>query len=315
MNNGCRAGDTIIVKSGNKLVVDLGKDTTVCPGESVVLKPVTSATNYLWSTGDKTQQIMVSKPGKYWLKMDNGQCVGSDTIMVFNNPLPAVNLKDTLLLCGDNAIWVDIYKPGQKYVWSNGSKSGRLFISEAGKYYVQIEENGCVSKDSVEIRKMPLPVLDLGKDTFLCGDFNIFLDAGEWKSYLWKPDNSTERGLHVNEYGQYIVKVFTEEGCETSDTINILQECDPQLWVPNVFTPYNDDVNNTFKAVGHDIATFEMKIYNRWGELLYVTHDINKGWDGVFKGVLSQMDVYLWTITYTGYHTNKYIYGTVTLLR
>lgn len=142
------------------------------------------------------------------------------------------------------------------------------------------------------------------------------LDAGVGKAYNWLPGNSAESKLPVTTFGRYIVKVISEEGCESTDTINIVQECDPQLWIPNVFTPFDDNaVNNTFKPVAHDVAQFEMRIYNRWGELLFITNDINKGWDGTFQSQQCPLDAYLWTIYYTGYHTTKYLYGAVTLLR
>lgn len=180
---------------------------------------------------------------------------------------------------------------------------------------MQVTENGYVSKDSIFIIKKEIPALDLGKDTFLCGDFNILLNPGNWKSYHWLPDNSTQKELLVNKFGRYAVTVFTADGCEASDTININEQCEPQLWVPNVFTPFNDDINNIFKPVSHDVTAYEMRIYNRWGELLFVTKDLDIGWNGTFKGEQCQMEAYLWTIKYSGYHTNKYIYGTVTLLR
>ncbi|MGZ5243452.1 MAG: T9SS type B sorting domain-containing protein, partial [Bacteroidia bacterium] len=126
---------------------------------------------------------------------------------------------------------------------------------------------------------------------------------------------TTERELPIHTFGRYILKVTNNKGCENSDTINITQECDPHIWVPNAFTPFNEEPNNTFKPVVYDVFTIEMKIYNRWGELVFVTRDINKGWDGTFNGSPCTADMYLWTITYTGFQTNEYIYGTVNLLR
>ncbi|RYD83047.1 MAG: hypothetical protein EOP53_01960 [Sphingobacteriales bacterium] len=124
-NSGCSATDTIFVKSGNFLMVNLGKDTAICPGESVVLKASTSGKTYQWSTGGTTPQIVVDNPGTYWLKMSNDVCEGTDTIKILQNPLPTVVLKDTVLVCGNNPAFIDIYKPGQQYLWSNGSKSGQ----------------------------------------------------------------------------------------------------------------------------------------------------------------------------------------------
>ncbi|MGZ5304775.1 MAG: T9SS type B sorting domain-containing protein, partial [Bacteroidia bacterium] len=154
------------------------------------------------------------------------------------------------------------------------------------------------------------------KDSVLCGPFGFTIDAGNWKSYYWQPGNSTSRELFVHEYGRYILRITNEEGCEASDTIIIIESCAPKVWVPNAFTPANnDDINNTFKPVVSDIYNLEMKIYNRWGELIFVSTDANKGWDGTFNGKLCPMDIYIWTISYTSKHTQEYIHGTVNLLR
>jgi gliding motility-associated-like protein len=72
------------------------------------------------------------------------------------------------------------------------------------------------------------------------------------------------------------------------------------LYIPNAFTPNGDGVNETFSPKGEGIATFKMLIYNRWGELLYETTDLQKGWDGTFKGVLSQQDVYIYKVSARG---------------
>ncbi|RYD82428.1 MAG: T9SS type B sorting domain-containing protein [Sphingobacteriales bacterium] len=313
-NNGCSAIDSFNVSDGSYGIVNLGNDSTICAGENVILKSKTNGKNHLWSTGEKTSEITVNKAGKYWLQMDDDFCTGYDTIEIFHR-IPVVDLPDTAYLCGENPVWIDIYKPSQKYLWSHGAKDGKLFLQKAGKYFVLITEDGCTSTDSVFVTPAEFPVLNIGNDTFLCGFFNFTLDAGNWKSYNWLPGYSREQQLNVNKYGRYIVKVITEQNCEISDTINILQQCDPHIWVPNAFTPYNDEPNNVFKPVLHDIASMEMKIYNRWGQLIFITHDLDKGWDGTFNGKHCTVDTYVWTIHYTGFETNEYIYGTVTLLK
>jgi gliding motility-associated-like protein len=72
------------------------------------------------------------------------------------------------------------------------------------------------------------------------------------------------------------------------------------LYIPNAFTPNGDGINETFAPKGDGIETFKMLIYNRWGELLFETQDLQKGWDGTFKGVLSQQDVYIYKVSARG---------------
>ena len=90
----------------------------------------------------------------------------------------------------------------------------------------------------------------------------------------------------------------------------------PRIFVPNAFTPNNDNLNPFFIAKGVFIQTFTMRIFNRWGELLYVSHDMNLGWDGTYKGEKCQQDVYAYLIETKGSDGKLYTQnGSFTLMR
>lgn len=74
----------------------------------------------------------------------------------------------------------------------------------------------------------------------------------------------------------------------------------PQLWVPNAFTPNGDGVNETFVVKGENLRDFNLLIFNRWGELVYQTTDMNAGWDGTYKGQPCQSDVYVYKVAAKG---------------
>jgi len=97
-----------------------------------------------------------------------------------------------------------------------------------------------------------------------------------------------------------------------------------RLFIPDAFTPNKDNTNDLFKPVGLSILNgdnagdlkYDFQIYNRWGELVYETHDVTQGWDGRFKGQDAPMDVYVYIIEAHGLkYENFYMHGTVTLLK
>ena len=93
-----------------------------------------------------------------------------------------------------------------------------------------------------------------------------------------------------------------------------------EIWVPNVFTPNGDGTNEIFKPVTTEIQKLTMYIYNRWGEMIFETSDINGGWDGKFHGNDVPTGVYFWLIRYnenrsSAQNIEKEIKGSVTLLR
>ena len=75
-----------------------------------------------------------------------------------------------------------------------------------------------------------------------------------------------------------------------------VQECqESSIYFPNAFTPNQDLNNNLFDVKGHNIKSFHMLIYNRWGELIYETFSLDEKWDGYYNGQLVQEDVYVYT--------------------
>lgn len=99
----------------------------------------------------------------------------------------------------------------------------------------------------------------------------------------------------------------------TSNTVEISP--DASLYIPNAFTPNNDNINDMFGAVGEGITEFHMEIYDRWGTLVFVANDISTKWDGTFDGTPGQQDAYVYKIMAMGDDKKKiYKSGSVLLL-
>lgn len=109
-------------------------------------------------------------------------------------------------------------------------------------------------------------------------------------------------------------------GCEDTICQSIAMVEPYQIYTPNTFTPDGDEYNNTFKPVfppNYDVQGFSMRIFNRWGELIFESFDYERGWDGSYNGILSQDGTYTWTIDVTdGQRGDKYNYvGHVNIIR
>jgi gliding motility-associated-like protein len=98
----------------------------------------------------------------------------------------------------------------------------------------------------------------------------------------------------------YAVKVTDVKGCVNYDTVTVTI-VEPEVWTPSAFTPNGDGRNDVFYVRGRGFETFELVIFNRWGEQVFQTNDPNQGWDGSKQGSLNDMpsDAYVYVIRAT----------------
>ena len=118
----------------------------------------------------------------------------------------------------------------------------------------------------------------------------------------------------------YTVSILDSAGCPKTSSITIYVrsiKCNAEdIFVPNTFTPDGDGKNDMLFVRGNEISELFFAVYNRWGQLLFQTTDITKGWDGTFKGMKVDPAVFAWYIKakcYNGSEMKKQ--GNVTLIR
>ncbi len=119
-------------------------------------------------------------------------------------------------------------------------------------------------------------------------------------------------------YFTIIQTVTNTYGCSDTAQQTILFIPDFGFWIPNAFTPNKKDgINDVFKPVIYGVEQYEFLIFNRWGQQIFSTNDINEGWDGTFKKELSPLDVYVWKCSFTNKISGKEEnhVGHVTLVR
>ncbi len=145
------------------------------------------------------------------------------------------------------------------------------------------------------------PIIDLGNDTTLCVAEGFMLQVEEpFESLLWS-DQSTADHLIVGEPGLYWVEGRLRS-CVVRDSIRIEEvpfNCGCKVYIPNIFSPNQDGVNDTFQPVSPcEILDFELKIYDRWGALVYESTNATTGWDGKVKGEVPPQGVFAYQLQY-----------------
>ena len=193
-----------------------------------------------------------------------------------------------------------------------------------GNYVVNISySNFCLNSLPFSVIFSELNEFTLGQDVFFCDTTTLVLDAGlrTAVNYLWQ-DGSNGQTFSVNKSGLYWVQITDVNSCTKKDSINItIQNCEEcRLFIPSAFSPNDDGLNDLFKTrpqcpnIG--LQNFSLSVYNRWGQLVFMTHDINTGWDGRYKNKRLDQDVYVYLVDYS-FKQNKLHHqkGTIALVR
>ena len=319
-NGACVATDSINIIFTPSPIVNLGPDQSLCNGNTALLNAGNPGDTYAWSTGANTQTITVSTAGQYWVQVANGTCIGTDTVNVTVGLLANVNLGPDINLCNGASTTLDAGNPGMTYHWSSGETTQTINVSSSGTYYVNVSNNGCSGSDTINVVIGPPLTVSLGPDTTICPGDQLVIDAGKgYSSYAWIPGGESSHLIIINKPGTYGITVVDSNGCIARTSIWVDDFCPSDLYVPSGFDPDGNNLNNVFMAYCDNIVQFHIYVYNRWGQLVFESEDISKGWDGTFNGTPAPQDTYVYRIDYQLYdytqvHKHNKV-GSVTLIR
>ncbi|MFC2100235.1 gliding motility-associated C-terminal domain-containing protein [Bacteroidota bacterium] len=304
-------------------VFTMRNDTSICENTPINLFPdfqvmICKEPSFEWSTGATTFGIYANTIGMYSVTVTNNCGSWSDSIEIINvYPAPKINLGNDTSICIGDSITLDAGNDHILCVWNTGDSVNSITIDTAGTYFAQVtNEYGCSTTDFFSLFIDPPPEFHFGNDTTICLGSEVILDpAVNSGSFVWQ-DGSIDPVFYVKESGEYWVQVSTLCG-EDSDSIQVFVEpCYTKLFAPNSFTPNGDGLNDKFYLKGVYVMEFNLQIYNRWGQLVFSTEDMNEGWDGSFQNKKCKNEAYNWIVNYSDYfHENHVMTGQVVLVR
>jgi len=316
--NACTVYDTINLE----LIFpdpNIGNDTAICSGDSIVLNAAEGFVSYLWQNGSDDFSIVSNTEGLIWCEViDTNGCVGGDSLYLDILFPPVAYLGNDTVFCVGDSLWLvaSPWTNSVDYIWQNGSADSACLVWEEGDYWV-MATNACgSSSDSVFVSVKVLPWIYIGNDTILAMNTEIELDAGSgFEDYVWS-DGSDMQTLNISEGGSYWVNVF-DGVCYNADTIYI-EPIECELFIPIVFTPNGDGYNDYFYAeASKDIIDFDLAVFNRWGEQIWETQDKYGKWDGQNGASKADEGTYFWVLRYAclASPTRFEKKGSVTMLR
>ncbi len=312
-----------------------GEDRYVsCNGEVIEME-VSGADTYEWSpetglssTTSSVVSLIPNHPITYSVVGFN--VCGSDTleILVLRSDIEVGIIADTIT-CHSDPFYVEAYG-ASTYAWQPAdvvenpyAESSLASIEQSTLIQVSgYDTLGCKDTESIYIFTYPREPFRAGNDRVI--SFGEFVTIESFSEYniTWEP-NPTLSCLNCNypvaspeESTMYYASIITDEGCTEIDSVHIGVRGD--LFVPNAFTPDGDGLNDFFKARGLEIESFKMEIFNRWGDRVFVSEDIENGWNGSYLGgdYYCPPDVYPYRIVAREVYGEVFeLTGFVTLIR
>jgi gliding motility-associated-like protein len=142
----------------------------------------------------------------------------------------------------------------------------------------------------------------------------LTLAGAKFKTYLWQPTGETTKTVYSQQAQIYNLTVTDSFNCTQTKSIAVDELCKAEVFIPNAFTPNNDNLNDAYKPIfkTKNLLKYEFKIFDSWGNEVFTTTDPSKAWDA--KNSSLGVYVVLVNYQYKGFlpQTQK---GTVTLLR
>lgn len=220
--NGCEASDTIHVELSSAVVVSLGQDTTVCAGDNFLLDPGNEFASYTWQDGSTEPHYLVTAPGLYFVTVtDEMGCSGTDSVNISLNPSPEVSIGNDTVICDGGSVLLDPGSQYSSYLWQDNSTLPVYTVTTPGYYSVVVTNIfACEASDEVFV-DFSSPEVPFGGDSLLCLGDTIWLDAGDFESYLWH-DSTSSRFYPADSGGMYTVTVTDELECQAQSTIEII---------------------------------------------------------------------------------------------
>jgi len=176
--------------------VYIGKDTTICPGDTLWLYAQPDIyTSYLWEDSSTTASHAAAHSGTYFLQVtDSNSCINTDTIHISLYPKPDISITNDTAICpGDTLLLTATPTYYPHYLWQNLAEDTAINVSSAGTYWVKvIDSNNCYNSASVNVSLYSLPAVYLGTDINICPGDSLIIYAmpGNYPAYLWH-DSST----------------------------------------------------------------------------------------------------------------------------
>jgi gliding motility-associated-like protein len=283
-----------------------------------------------WSDAGTGNPRTVTSAGAFTVTQTVNGCTStaSNTVAASPKSIPRAPILNAVNNCGPGIVTLSStsngiikwYSDSQLINLVNTGKTFSPSLTSTTVYYVTATENTCTSITATLVTASINPVPDepLTRDTSVCNNDEVTIDAGNYASYRWNT-GSLDQTIRVGP-GRYTVEVGNKEGCKITGSIIVSPEqgCS-DIYFPSAFSP--DGLNRFFGPLSPGgnlsvITKYSLNIYNRYGQIVFSATNPSQKWDGTFNGKKMGNNSFVWyaSYVYRG-RINKKQKGTVIIVR
>lgn len=241
---------------------------------------------------------------------DTFQCMFSDTVNIFVNKNIVADINSFSKFCETDPLYLsdqsNPYPTNWQWIYNNNvfatTKDAEITFSQPGAYNITliVKDSLCgVDTITKSYNVNAYPVVNIVGDTFFCPGEMVTLDAGNpGFSHTWSTGQTTQI-ISTEVYETQVFSVIVDnQGCKTKDDITVYVNCN--FYFPNAFSPNNDGFNDRYRPHLVNMESYEVFIYNRWGELVYNFRGYGNssddaGWDGTIRGEQAPIGTYVYS--------------------
>jgi gliding motility-associated-like protein len=335
-DRGCVTSDSIRVNVLDFIAVDAGRDTTICRGDEITLRPVTQGLSFRWSPAATLDNPNVRNPRAtptttrttYIVLANLGKCQDTDSVVVTTVPYPVSMVSPDTTICFGDAAPLRGSGDGNRFQWvpvtdlANSITLNPTARPRASTTYTlfMYDDKGCPKPgtSSVTVSVIPQIFINAGRDTSIVLGQALQINASSNAPINnWSPalGLSTTSGLNpvlilreqdINqgiEFITYRISASSPEGCNASDDLVVrVFSTGPSIFVPTAFTPNGDGLNDKIRPILAGIQKLEFfRIFNRYGQLVFQSTNPEGAWDGTLKGQKQPSGTFVFQVQATDY--------------
>jgi len=339
---GCVTTDSVLVKVRSTVKIKIIQgDTTICRLDTIPITATHDGLNVTWRPAGYVTPVSPDgsqvnafpyTTGDLIATAHFGSCIAEDTVFIKVVAQPQVTISSDTSVCLGAPVYLQA-TGGAFYLWAPASTLDDPLSPTPiahpvapTTYTVSVYDTlGCPKHTMATVRVNTFQglIAIAEKDTMVVFGEPVQLNSNGGQYYHWSPSTWLSDPNISNPVARpmndivYTLRVSNDDGCADSTKVHIRAFKDADIYVPTAFTPNNDGLNDIFRVFPISFSLTELKIFDRWGNIVFATSDYTRGWDGKRNGIDVASGVYVWMASGKNIKTGAIVLkkGTITIIR